>query len=185
MEGMSANCEGIFLVAGISAVGKSTVAQELALRFPRAVHVRGDGFRKMVVTGRVDMALDAPPEALEQLWLRYRLTAQTADAYCAAGFTVVAQDVVYGAGLAPYVELFTGRPLHLVVLCPRPDVIAAREAARPKTAYRDNHWTIEDSYRELTEDTPRLGLWVDSSDQTVAETVDEILTRRGDALVAT
>jgi predicted kinase len=176
--------DGIFLIAGISAVGKSTVAQALAERFPRAVHLRGDAFRKMVVSGRVNMALDAPPEALEQLRLRYRLTAQVADAYAEAGFTVVAQDVVYGDGLAPYVELFTGRPLHLVVPCPRPDVIAAREAARPKKAYRDDHWTIEDSYRALIEDTPRLGLWIDSSDQTVDETVDEILNRRAEALIS-
>lgn len=176
--------DGIFLIVGISAVGKSTVGQALASRFPRAVHLRGDAFRKMVVSGRVDMALDAPLEALEQLWLRYRLTAQVADAYCAAGFTVVAQDVVYGEGLARYVELFTGRPLHVVVPCPRPEVIAAREAARPKTAYRGNHWTIEESYRALMEDTPRLGLWVDSSDQTVDETVDEIHTRRAEAVIA-
>jgi len=36
----------VVLITGIQAAGKSTVAQELADRLPRSVHVRGDVFRR-------------------------------------------------------------------------------------------------------------------------------------------
>ncbi|MFJ2642038.1 MULTISPECIES: AAA family ATPase [unclassified Streptomyces] len=42
----------VILVTGVMASGKSTVAQGLAERLPRSVHVRGDVFRRMVVSGR-------------------------------------------------------------------------------------------------------------------------------------
>ena len=38
------------------------------------------------------MTENAPPEALVQLRLRYRLAAEAARTYCAAGFDVVVQD---------------------------------------------------------------------------------------------
>lgn len=44
----------IILITGIQAAGKSTVAQLLAERLPRSVHVRGDLFRRMIVSGRAD-----------------------------------------------------------------------------------------------------------------------------------
>ena len=57
----------VFLVTGIPAAGKSTVADELARRFGRSVHVRGDVFRRMVVSGRVAMSPNPVPEAWAQL----------------------------------------------------------------------------------------------------------------------
>jgi dephospho-CoA kinase len=71
----------IVLITGIPAAGKSTVADRLARRFERGVHVRGDVFRRMVVTGRHDMTSTPSEEAWRQLRLRYRLTAHAADTY--------------------------------------------------------------------------------------------------------
>jgi hypothetical protein len=62
---------------------------------------------------------------------------------------------------------------HVVVLAPRPAAVAAREAGRAKKAY--DSWTVETLDAGLRNDTPRIGLWLDTSDQTPAETVDEIL----------
>ena len=112
----------VVLITGTQAAGKSTVAQLLAERLPRSVHLRGDAFRRMVVGGRVDMTPD-PSEAVRQLRLRHRLTATVADQY-----------------------------------------------------FRDE-WTITQLDRGLREETPRLGLWLDTSDQTPEETVTEILNR--------
>ncbi|HEX5121435.1 MAG TPA: AAA family ATPase [Pseudonocardiaceae bacterium] len=164
----------VILLTGISASGKSTVAQALAERLPRSVHVRGDGFRRMVVRGRADMASPPSAEALRQLRLRHRLTAATADAYCAAGFTVVVQDVVIGPALPAMVDLITARPLSVVVLAPRPDVVARREAARAKTGY-GNGWSVAQLDAILRDETPRLGRWLDNSDQTPDQTVADIL----------
>jgi cytidylate kinase len=170
--------QAVVLVTGIQAAGKSTVAQLLAERLDRSVHVRGDLFRRMVISGRVDMTPEPSEEAVRQLRLRYRLTAATCDEYFRAGFTVVAQDVILGDYLAEMVCLIKQRPLLLVVLAPRVDAVAAREEGRGKGAY--DEWTIELLDRGLREDTPRIGLWLDTSDQTAEQTVDEILKRAWD-----
>jgi cytidylate kinase len=173
----------VFLVTGISAAGKTTVSQALAERFDYAVHVKGDMFRRMVVSGRVNMRHDAPPEARKQLDLRYRLAAGTANAYFDAGFTVVVQDIVMGPSLADLVSWITRRPLYVIVLAPCVDAVARREELRPKTAYRPEGPTIDDLDSYLRNETPRIGLWLDTSDQTPDETVDEILSRKEEARV--
>ena len=179
----SLSINSVFLVTGISAAGKSTVSQKLAERFDRAVHVKGDVFRRMVVTGRGDIQNRPDPEARRQLDLRYRLGAATADAYFDAGFDVVAQDIIMGPSLTTYVETIRSRPLHVVVLVPRTDVVALREQERPKTAYRPDGPTIVDLDTYLRSETPKIGLWLDTSEMTPEQTVDEILARRAEALV--
>ncbi|WP_437965810.1 AAA family ATPase [Sorangium sp. So ce260] len=173
----------IFLITGLMAAGKSTVAQRLAERLPRSVHLRGDVFRRMIVNGRAEMGFELSGEAEQQLRLRYRIAAASADLYVQAGFTVVHQDIILGPGLAEVVRCYAHRPLHVVVLCPRPAVVGAREAGRAKRGYQDAS-TILDFDRVLRAETPRLGLWLDTSDLTVEETVDEILARLGDARVS-
>lgn len=165
----------IVLVTGIQAAGKSTIAQRLAERFSRSVHLRGDIYRRMVVNGGAEMSGAPSEEALAQLRLRYRLTATTAAAYFEAGFTVFAQDVILGAHLTEQVRAIRDRPLMIVVLTPQPAVIAEREAGRGKDAY--GTWAIDELDTVLREQTPRLGLWLDTAGQSPAETVDEILRR--------
>jgi predicted kinase len=165
----------IFLITGISAAGKSTVAQTLAERLDRSVHLRGDMFRKMIVNGRVDMTPTPSQEALRQLHLRYDLAAAVADTYYAAGFTVVLQDVVLGPELPRLTAVIRGRPLLVVVLAPDAATVATRETARGKSGY--GHWSIADLDDGFRRTTPRIGLWLDTSEQTVNQTVEEILRR--------
>ncbi|WP_244317061.1 AAA family ATPase [Micromonospora terminaliae] len=165
----------VVLISGIMAAGKSTVADLLARRLPRAVHLRGDVFRRMIVSGRAAMTAGLTDEAWRQLRLRYDLAASAADRYAAAGFTVVLQDVVLGAELPALVERIRHRPLAVVVLAPRADVVAARERDRPKQGYGD--WPVADLDADFRSTTPRIGLWLDTSAQTPEETVDEILAR--------
>jgi predicted kinase len=171
------------LVTGISAAGKSTVAQLLAEQFPRGVHVRGDVFRRMVVSGREEMTADATDDAWRQLRLRYALGAATADRYFDAGFSVVVQDIVLGPALSTYVEAVASRPLYVVVLCPRVDVVEAREAARAKRGYRPGMNSVQALDHALRTETPRIGLWLDSSDLTPVETVAAVFARATEARV--
>jgi chloramphenicol 3-O-phosphotransferase len=171
----------VIVVTGAMAAGKSTVAQLIAARLPRAVHVRGDVFRRMIVSGRVEMTPDLSQEALAQLRLRYRLSSTAADEYVDAGFTAVVQDVILGPELPRYLELLRSRPVHLVVLAPRADALAVRASARGKAGY--GVWEAEELDRGLRETTPRLGLWLDTSEQTPEETVDEIFARLEEARV--
>jgi predicted kinase len=173
----------VVLVTGVSASGKSTVAELLAQRFERGVHVRGDAFRKMVRSGRVEMSADPSPEARRQLELRYRLAASVADSYFEAGFSVVVQDIVLGADLPAYVEQIKSRPLFVVVLTPRLDVVAQREAGRTKVAYGEGRVPAEDLDAALRTETPRIGLWLDTSEQSPEEAVAEIALRSDDARV--
>lgn len=167
----------VFLLSGPSAAGKSTVAQLLAARFSRGVHLEGDVFRRSIVSGREDPAPDLIPEAQEQLLLRYRLAAAAADTYADAGFAVVWEDVVAGPPLPACERLVRNRPLHVVVLMPRLEIVAARELARSGSAYE--RWPLEQLYRLFEDGTPRSGLWLDTSEHTPEQTADEILARSG------
>lgn len=153
----------------------------LARRFERGVHVRGDVYRRMVVAGRQEMTSAPSGEAWRQLRLRYRLGAATADTYHEAGFSVVVQDVVLGPALADYVGAIRSRPLVVVALTPHAEVVAQRERARGKLAYRDGVDSVHDLDIALRHGTPRLGLWLDTSAQSPDATVDEIVERGLDA----
>ncbi|MFR9730176.1 AAA family ATPase [Saccharopolyspora sp. MS10] len=166
---------GVVLITGIQAAGKSTVAQLLAERLPNSVHLRGDLFRRMIVNGRADMTPEPTEAATGQLRLRHRLTAQTCEQYTAAGFTVIAQDVVLGEHLSDLAHEIRTRPLYVVVLAPGADTVADREAARDKDSY--DEWTVRALDAVLRERTPRIGLWLDTSGQTAEDTVEEILRR--------
>ena len=172
----------VFLVTGPSAAGKSTVARLLAARFERGVHVEGDAFRRTIVSGRHEMSPEATAEALSQLRLRYRVAAAAADAYVEEGFTVVVEDVAAGPLLPELVALIRSRPLHVVVLLPSAEAIADREQARDGNGYHS--WSIAELRGGFDRGTPRIGLWLDTSAQTSEETVDEILARVGQAVVA-
>lgn len=178
---MEALSEACLLITGIMASGKSSVAQAVAERLPKSVHLRGDVFRRMIINGRAEIESPISDEAMAQLRLRYQLAAQVADGYCAAGFTVVCQDVIIGGILNEVVEMHRNHPLYIVVLCPSPDVALERDKNRHKQTY--NSWTPEGLDKALREETPRLGLWLDSSKLSIEETVDVILGRIHEAKI--
>ena len=163
------------------AAGKSTVAELLARRLPRSVHVRGDVFRRMVVNGRADMTPQPDPEATAQLQLRYELAARTADRYAEAGFDAVVQDVVVGVELERFVARISTPRRYLVVLSPSVSALEWREAQRAKSAYL--HFSAGALDEVLRRESAQIGYWLDSSTQTPEETVEDILTHLDRAAV--
>ena len=127
----------------------------------------------MVINGRAEMSAEPSPAAFAQLRLRYDLAVRTADAYAAAGFDVVVQDVIIGPELAAFVARITTPERYLVVLAPDVAALERRERERSKTGYVG--FTPETLDHVLRQDTPRIGYWLDSSRLTPDETVDAIL----------
>ena len=171
----------LFVVTGVMAAGKSTVAQALAERFPRSAHVRGDSFRRAVVNGYEDMTPNPSPQAISDLRLRYKLAAATADAYVEAGFATVVQDIIIGGELQRFVQTLRTRPVGVVVLAPSPTVVAQREASRSKRGYTT--FTPATLDADMRANTDRIGLWIDSSELSVDETIEMILSEISSTIV--
>jgi hypothetical protein len=178
---------GVWLVTGVQAAGKSTIADLLARQFDRGVHIRGGQFYRWAVRGWVHVGDPRADEARRLLDLRYRLAALAADEYCTAGFTAVVQDNIFGADVPRWLESVVARPRHLVVLRPSVAVVGDRErqrhAATGKIAYRPGKFTVEDLDDQLAA-TPRIGLWLDTSAMSPEETVAEIVQREAETVVS-
>ena len=173
----------IILVTGVMAAGKSTVSQLLAEALPSSVHLRGDTFRRMIVRGRAEPEPELSQAARAQLTLRYRLAASAARGYWQAGFSVVYQDVILEDDLLDVASLLAGTPLHIVVLCPSAQAVSKREAERVKRGYGGG-WTV-DALQDSLRRTLRLGLWLETSDLTPAQSAEAIWQRLTQARITT
>jgi hypothetical protein len=165
----------LFVISGVSASGKSTVAGLLARRFGRAVCVPGDAIREMVVSGRVEMRPDPDAEALRQLMLRYAGALAVAGVFLNGGFDVVVEDVIIGSVLPEFVKMVPLPEFHLVFLDPDAAAIQQREQERDRVAYGPGRWSVGGLQAVLREETDRIGLWLDTTGQSAEQTVDAIL----------
>ncbi|MBO1908172.1 AAA family ATPase [Microvirga sp. 3-52] len=168
----------LLIITGAMAAGKSTIAERLARRLDRSVHLRGDVFRKMIVNGAAAMGPELSPEAARQLALRHRLACEVAEGYLDAGFSVVYQDILIGPALQEVADRLHHRSPAIIVLAPKPEVLAQRDQDRAKTGYGE-HFPPSVLASALERETPRLGLWVDTSDMSVDEVVERILSEFG------
>jgi chloramphenicol 3-O-phosphotransferase len=166
----------LFVISGVSASGKSTVARLLAQRFERGVCVEGDVIREMVLSGRVEMQPDPEAEALRQLALRYAGALAVADVYLSGGFNVVVEDVIIGSILPEFLGMVPVPEFHLVFLDPDAAAIQQREQERDQIAYDPDQWSVGGLLAVLREETDRIGLWLDTTGQSAEQTVDAILS---------
>jgi chloramphenicol 3-O-phosphotransferase len=170
----------IFVISGTQGAGKTTVSSLLARRFQRGVHVSADALQKMIVSGaewpvagQTTINTDREGEAVRQLQLRRHNMCLLGRSFFDAGFTVVLDDIIVGERLAELREDLAGVDCMFVMLQPSKETVRERERQRGTELWREWEWLTESIERT----TPRIGLWLDSSTQTVDETVDEIMRR--------
>jgi chloramphenicol 3-O-phosphotransferase len=165
----------VIVITGIQASGKSTVARRLAKRFERGVHIEADVLYQMIVAGRVlpEEPDVMPPEAALQLRLRLHNACLLARSFHEAGFSVVIDEIIIGERYDHLKEELEGLPLDLIVLAPRPEVVAKqRDPGRSKRVLGEE-WALYLD-RELRATMAGIGIWIDNSDQTPTETVEQI-----------
>ena len=164
----------LFVISGVPAAGKSTVARLLARRLDRAVYVPGDAIRAMVASGGVDLAPGAGDAQLDQLLLRYQAALAIANVYLEAGFDVIVEDVIIGQVLRQFLALVPVPEMHLVFLDPDTAALTDRDRDRSKTAYGER-FHVRQLRDVLHLETARIGLWLDSTALSAEETADAIL----------
>lgn len=168
------NSPRIFIITGAMAAGKSTVAEAVARRLPRSVHLRGDVFRKMIVNGAAEMGPVLGEEAQAQLNLRHTLACEAARRYYEAGFSVVYQDIIIGADLEKVAAWLADLSPLVVVLVADAYTLAERDRNRAKTGYSEDFPPVALA-DVVARSTPRTGLWIDTSHMNVEAVVDRIM----------
>ena len=168
----------LIVVTGIMAAGKSTIARLLAQRFARGVHIEADTLQQMIVSGGVWVGQPGEPEgeAAQQLRLRLKHMCLLGRSFFEAGFTVVLDDIILGERWQHLQEELHDLPFSLVVLAPRIEVVASQRDVNRSKNPQGHAWAAYLD-RELRATMAGLGLWIDTSEQTPEETVEQILRR--------
>lgn len=169
----------LFVITGQLSAGKSTVARALLDRYERGYHVDVDAIREMVTPGLAS-PLEWTDETTRQFDLAVEASVALAAVYHRAGFAVAIEGGIDPAAVdGRLADAGLADNAVRVILHPRLDVALDRNRERRTKPFDTSILegvmrTIED---DLRRDGHRAG-WtvVDSSDESIDQTVDRILS---------
>ena len=170
----------VIVVSGLPGAGKSSVSRALAQRFERGAHIEADTLQKMIVSGASWPDPEITPESERQLRLRVTHGCRLADSFAAAGFCAVLDDIFIGDRIDHLRADLVTRPFHFVMLNPSLDALRHRNATRDK---RDVFHQSQQLHPVVQSKSQRIGLWLDTSGLSEAQTVERIYVSLSEAVV--
>ena len=173
--------ESVWLITGIPGSGKSTVSRQFAEKLPRSAHIEVDLLREMIVSGYLNPGQEPLTDSDAQLSLGAHNGALLADSLMNAGFTPVVDDVILRLQLARYREVLSRWPVRMVVLMPPVEVALERDRGRVEKHVAGRFAYLD---AELREQMQGLGLWLNTSGMSAAETAEAIIRRADEAVLS-
>ena len=170
----------IIVITGLPGAGKSSTSALLAQQFEKTAHIEADRIQELIISGAEHPTIDgASPEAIDQLQLRLRNSVLLAKSFSKSGFTAIVDDIVHGNRFDQLIEDLQKESFYFIVLL--------RDLETLKQEWRDMNSPFAESWDWIDEDlrgnTPRVGLWLDTTNSTLTEVVEQILIRLEEGLV--
>ena len=170
----------LWLISGVPVSGKTSVADALARKYPRGVHLPMDELRQLVKSGLVS-PLDWNADTSLQFEIARRNAARLAADYVANAFTVVIDDVAREADMPQYLPYLNGVVPRKVLLSPSIFVVHRRNSQRTNKTFDTKilEPVATRMHAQLLAGCPPDAGWVvlDTSTHSINDTVDTILKR--------
>jgi predicted kinase len=173
----------VLILSGPPGVGKTTTAEILALRAPRAVHLEADSFFGFIRSGYVE---PWRPESHDQNRVVMQIVARAAAGYAPAGYdTIVDGIVIPGWFLEPLRDALhdAGQEVDYAVLRAPLSTCAARAGDRKSEPLADSG-VIEQLWQSFADLGPFERNAVDLDGEDAEEAADTVARRRAEGLLA-
>jgi deoxyadenosine/deoxycytidine kinase len=167
----------IIFITGMAGAGKSTVGRMLARHFPKSLFIQVDELREKVVKGYARPQGGVFTQEVMQQFQMARSTAiYMARLYAEHGLDVVIDDVCVPPNFVEqYAALFEIPGVHRVLLYPRESVVIERITKRGGPLEHIPYVPV--IYNQLDSMSKDGWIVLDSSEWTIEQTVNEILSR--------
>ena len=172
----------IIFITGMAGSGNSTVGHLVAKRFPKCIFIKVDELREKMVKGYAGPKAGVfTEEAIQQFQMARSTAIYMARLYASQGVDVVIDDVCVPSNFVEqYASLFEIQEVHRVLLYPKASVVIERIKQRGGPMEHINY--VPTIYKFL-DSMPKYGWFVlDSSEWTIEQTVDEVISNISSAL---